>query len=355
MIVIQKDTKTKVPKHFHNVNNVCAYIYDQLTEILSHPFYMDMGNSNFDFGDDEELKAAFNNSNDHPLDILHKAERSYEIEIIVTKHVVMSIIADMVNFIYESIIIAQKCKMSVAYALLRKPFTDQLLILEQILADRKDFIDRYYFDGDPQKYDPSARGLDKKAIIDSALAKLGSVVFQSDIIYKLRYDKVFEPGINAFSNHALHIVTNDKSYKTERQGLNFTFPFEDDDINGLFEHYYYSVSILLIYTASVVDKIIFELIENRDGRREEKMFKRFIATMMLYDDEEKAFSKKMYLMFSKMLVTKCEICKHVNKFTKRDFENYFYEHLFYCKKCYNPVNLSKLALEMLDQSLQLSV
>lgn len=352
MIIIEKGQKTKVPKAFHFVNNICAYIYDQLTEILSDSFYMDMANSNVDFDGDEKLKEAFNDTQDHPLDILQKADRNHDIEIIVTKHVVMSIIADMVNFLYESIVIAQKGKMSVAYALLRKPFTDQLLILEQIMSGRTDFINRYFHDGDPKNYDPSARDIDKKAIIDNALKKLNSVIFQSDIIHDLRYDKSCEAGINAYTNHALHIVTNDKNYKTENQGLNFTFPLDDEDLEDFFSHYYYAVSILLIYTASVVDKIVFELIENIDGRKEEKLFKRFLASIMLYDDEQKSFSKKMYSAFSKMLVTECSICKYTNKFTKKDFEDYFYEHFFACKKCYNPVTLSETALDMINRSLR---
>lgn len=243
MIIIEKGQKTRVPKHFHFVNNICAYIYDQLTEILSDPFYMDMANSNVEFNNDEKLRIAFNSGDDHPLDILQKNGRNDDIEIIVTKHVVMSIIADMVNFIYETMVIAQKGKMSVAYALLRKPFTDQLLILEQIMTDRKDFIERYFHDGDPKKYDPCARDLDKNAVIDKALKKLNSVIFQSDIIYELRYDKSSEGGINALTNHALHIVPNDKNYKTEHQGFNFTFPLGDDDLEDYYSHYYYAVSI----------------------------------------------------------------------------------------------------------------
>lgn len=351
MIEIQKGEKSRVPKQYHFINNICAYIYDQLTEVLSDPFYIEMSNSNVEFGDDDKLREAFNKNEENALDILKDAGRNDDIEIIVTKHVVMSIVADMVNFVYESITVAKKCKMSVAYALLRKPFTDQLLILEQILGDRKDFINRYFFDGDPQKYDPSARGLDKKAIIDKALAKLNSVIFQSDIIYKLRYDKAFDIGINAFTNHALHIVTSDKNYRTENQGLNFTFPLDDDDIEDYFDHYYHATSILLIYTASIIDRIVFDLIVNKDSRREQKTFSRFLASVMLYDDEKRSFSKKMYSAFSKMLVTECEICKHSNKFTKRDFEDYFYESLFTCKKCFNPLTIPETVWDVIDKSL----
>lgn len=52
-------------------------------------------------------------------------------------------LSDMVNFIYESIIIAQKGKMSVAYSLIRKPSKDQLCLLEQILVNQEEFFQRF--------------------------------------------------------------------------------------------------------------------------------------------------------------------------------------------------------------------
>ena len=41
-----------------------------------------------------------------------------------------------------------------------------------------------------------------------------NIIFNSELIYDLRYGKTLGKGINAFSNHALHIVTKDKNYKT---------------------------------------------------------------------------------------------------------------------------------------------
>jgi hypothetical protein len=338
MIVIEKGAKTRLPKPFHSVNNICAYLYDQITEILSDIYYVDMANTTIN-DESEVLKKALDEDGLHPFDAFKKLGYNDALEVVVTKHVTMSIIADLVNFVYESIIIAQKGKISVAYALLRKPFTDQLLILEQIVADRKDFIDRYFYDGDPQKYDPSAANLDRKKIIEKSVEKLKALFYSSDLIYELRYDKSSEIGLNAYTNHALHIVTNHKHYKTENQGLNFTFPLSDEDLFEFLNHYYSAVSVLLNYLAAVADHIVFDLIEDPERRREEKTLKRFVAFIMLYDDGKRSLSKTTFSQLSKLLVHECEICKTLNKFTKRDFENYFYSHYFTCKRCFNPLQL----------------
>lgn len=343
MIIIEKGAKTRLPKPFHFVNNICAYLYDQLTEILSDTYYQDMANTIFE--DNPMLVKMLDEEGLHPLDALKKLQLNGELEVVVTKHVVMSIIADLVNFIYESIIIAQKGKLSVAYALLRKPLTDQLLILEQIVADREDFINRYFHDGDPQKYDPSAANLDRKKIIGQAVDKLKALLYSPELIYELRYDKSSEIGINAFTNHALHIVTNHKHYKTENQGLNFTFPVDDQEMVEFYNHYYSAVAVLLNYLAAIADHIVFGLIENKEKRRSEKMLKRFIAFIMLYDDEKRSLSKETYSKLSRLLAKECEICKTKNKFTKRDFENYFYSHYFTCKRCFNPLPLPDDALD----------
>ncbi|BAU52393.1 hypothetical protein [Mucilaginibacter gotjawali] len=191
MIIIEKGAKVNLPKEYHLVNNICAHLYDHITEILADSYYSEMRSTNIVFGEDEELKKKFIEKKELALDILKSSNKNDDLEIVLTKHIVMSIISDMVNFIYESMIIAQKGKMSVAFALVRKPFTDQLLILEQILVDRKDFIDRFFHKGNPEDYDPSSHKLNKKQIIKNALSKLELSVFDPELIFELREESKY--------------------------------------------------------------------------------------------------------------------------------------------------------------------
>ena len=153
----------------------------------------------------------------------------------------------------------KKGKLSVAYALLRKPFTDELLLLEQLLADKEEFIDRFYIQGDPDLYDPQPRKykINNESTIKRAIDKLTSTTaIDAEFIFNVRYDKACEYGINGISNKALHIVTSDYNYKTQNQNLNFIFATQESR-ESMWQHFYYSVPYLLIYTASVVDEIIF--------------------------------------------------------------------------------------------------
>jgi len=349
MLIIEKNAKTKLPKDYHFVNNMCAYIYDHITEILADPYFSEMRATTIRFEEDENLKKLFENSDIHALDALKLGNRHGDLEIVLVKHIVMSIISDMSNFIYESIHIAQKGKMSVAYALTRKPFTDQLLILEQILVDRKDFIDRFFHKGNPNEYDPSSSKIDKREIINKAFLKLTLTGFSPELIYELRYDKSSKMSINWVSNHALHIVTNDKNYRTEDQNLNFVFS-KEEDIQSYWSHYFTTIPMLLTYTSSVIDKIVFEIIPNNGNRQELKQLQRLTGLMILLDSKGKdKSSNAIFKQFSNLLITECLICKHKNKFRKEDFRLFFYQRLFLCGKCYNPIQLTSNSFDNLNK------
>lgn len=160
MIYIKEKEKVNLPKKYHKINNVCAFIYDQLTEIFAENTYKGLLSTKFNV--QPNLMTSFKDGTIHPLDLLKQHQLDDELTTILTKHITMSIVSDMVNFIYESFSCAKKGKMTVAYALLRKPFTDELLILEQLLYDPKDFINRFFHSGNIEEYDPSLANIDKK-------------------------------------------------------------------------------------------------------------------------------------------------------------------------------------------------
>ena len=341
MLTISKGDRVPLPKTYHDINNICASIYDHLTEILSDSYYSSMSTTDIDFNGDEELKKRFQSK---PIAALEAAGCKEELEIVLTKHLVMSLISDMGNFIYEALSNARRGKMSVAFALLRKPFTDQLLILEQILVDRKGFIESFYHNGNPIDYDPSAKSLKKDEIIKAAIEKLNTVkMFDGDLFYRMRYDKSLYSGINWISNHALHIVTRDKQYATSKQSFNFIFSGKND-VKKYWKHFYRVVPYLLIYTAAIIDEIVFDFIEDPQNRKGVKSLKRLIAIDAVINKkrENDSLSKALADIFS----TECEHCKSKSAFIDADFNLYFYEDIFICSNCFNllPINKDVFAL-----------
>ncbi len=149
-LYIEKNQKVRLPKKYYKINNICAIIYDQLTEIFSEDIYKELNKTEIKSSENENFDEYLKRNKIHVLDWLKTNQRNDELETILTKHIALSVISDFVNFIFESLYCAQRGKMIVAYALLRKPFTDELLILEQLLVDKKN-LETDFFTTEIQK------------------------------------------------------------------------------------------------------------------------------------------------------------------------------------------------------------
>lgn len=340
VLYIKKSEKINLPKRYRKVNNICALIYDQLTEIYKLENYSNLSETEIIRPKHEKFKDEFESGELHALDWLKENEGTSELTEVITKHLVMSITSDFINFIYESLRCAKNGKMTVAYALLRKPLTDELLILEQLLIDNQDFINRFFMDGKIKGYDPSSRNIDKQVIIEKSVKKLFlNPIFQSDYIYELRYDKSCDFGMNGITNQALHIVTNDFHYRTDEQNLNFVFSNEDD-FKRYREHYYTFVPYLLTYAVSVIDGIIFNFLKDSDNQnlRFVKALKRLTGFMLLNKHTgavNKKELEKIFKIIGEGMPKKCESCGYQNSIDYNDFKLFFETEVFICQKCFS--------------------
>lgn len=338
-LYIEKNQKVRLPNKYHKTNNICAIIYDQLTEIFSEDIYKELNKTEIKSSENENFDEYLKKNKIHILDWLKTNQRNDELETILTKQIALSVISDFVNFIFESLYCAQRGKMIVAYALLRKPFTDELLILEQLLVNKKDFIDRFFHDGNPENYDPSSRDVDKMEIINKACDKLSlNLFFPSDLIFDMRYNKSYEAGVNGSSNQALHIVTRDKNYRTAEQNLNFIFSNKEDH-NTYLENYYFIVPHLLFYAVSIIDEIIFEFIGSEYAKSHKiiKEFQRLVG-FILFTESSELYSKnkaeKILNILGNTLEFKCKNCNSINIMEKADLELFFETEIFICANCF---------------------
>ena len=359
MLYIHKGEKSRLPRQFRPINNLCAIIYDQLTEIFTELHYKDLTTTDIAIDRENQIRIEdFESGKLHAIDWLAENKLNTELSTVLTKHITLSVVSDFINFMFESLNCAKNQKFSVAYALLRKPLTDELLLLEQILYDEDDFIKRFYHQGEPLDYDPGSRNIDKKRIIRNALSVLKPTHFFSpELIYQLRYDKSCAAGINGISNHALHIVTQDKNYKTSKQNLNFVFSVEDD-FKDYLEHYYYFVPYLLIYSVAVIDQIIFKFLPTEDHQnlKAVKAFRRFVG-LMLWTEKVQIESKKrnttLMKQLQEVLKFECSNCKHVNRLKRADYELFFETEVLLCEKCLESILISRESVKPIHNFLTL--
>lgn len=340
MLLIEEDRDIPLPKKYHSVNNLCAVIYDQFTSILTEKhflkhivvdFAIDPANQQFV----DELK----NDSMHAFDFMKANGLNRELTEILTKHITMSVLGDFVDFMYESLSCAQRGKMSVAYALLRKPLTDELLIFEQLLVAPADFVRLYFHIGDPKGYDPSGSNHNRLQIIQDVFKVSDpGPVYTTDLIYGLRYDKQNASGINGISNQALHIVTNDRAYRTEDGELNFVYS-NQYDYQRYWRHYYYFIPYLLIYAAHVIDELVFGWMPGFRRLKAVRAFQRLVGTVYWSKSMQgrskriKASHQKTLAIFAQSLNGFCDHCGKQQEFSDADFSLFFSELILLCPYC----------------------
>ncbi len=245
--------------------------------------------------------------------------------------------------------------MTVAYALIRKPITDELLIFEQLLGNRTEFINRFFHLGNPNGYDPST-SLEKEKIIKKAIESLRINIFtSSEFIYDMRYNKSCKGGINGISNHALHIVTNDRNYKTVDQNFNFVFS-QKEAIERSFEHYYNLVPYLLIYSVSIIDELVFSLLKDDANQRLKtvKEFRRIIGFILFNEytgNSDKSKSEAIFKELSKNIVLSCPKCGNENIIERADCELFFESEVFLCTTCFGNLLSTKESIKIIEKAI----
>jgi hypothetical protein len=358
ILTIEENEEISLPKKYHKTNNLCAIIYDQLTELYTEENYKDLSNTIVNFEKGQIKIKELRKKKINPLDWLKENELTDDIEIILTKQILMAVTSDFINFVFESLYSAKRGKMTVAYALIRKPITDLLLILEQLLVDRKGFIYRFYHIGEPKGYDPSPNNqkIDKLAIIEKAIKKIRiGNLFSGKYIYDLRYNKQSDIGFNGLTNKAIHIVTNDINYRTEQQNLNFVFS-NKENTESYFKHYYNLVPYLLIYSVSVIDEIVFEILKDSDNQKIKvvKEFRRLIGMLLSTEYigiRTKNDSKEIFSLIKNKVKIKCSNCENINSIEKADCELFFEAETFLCTSCLQNILITDESIESLDSFL----
>ena len=176
------------------------------------------------------------------------------------RNVIMAVTSGMCHLVYESLKRAQKNKITVAYALSRKPFTENLFQLEWILADEDDFYTSF------QDENPHVRGSsivggenDKIKRIETiakamACTELGGVL-DASYMYDIRYNKECDHGLQKLWHKATHLVTSFRTIKTEPGNYNFIYS-DSLQIQRQIEHFYTLIIPFLFHASEVIEKLI---------------------------------------------------------------------------------------------------
>ncbi|MGN6210028.1 hypothetical protein [Asticcacaulis sp.] len=120
-----------IPFKHQAQHEFCFHLHDLMAQLLVEMEANDDGVS-FNIETEEDLHLF--KSGIHPLDFLAQSGREALERRAVINHMSRALYADMLHFIYEGLIALEKRKFSVAFALLRKPFKEGMLLGRRLIT-----------------------------------------------------------------------------------------------------------------------------------------------------------------------------------------------------------------------------
>lgn len=329
--IIEEERLKYIPKKLWLSHEFCFYLHDQLAHLLVQ--YEESGVQNQEIKVPAKIAAQLQLDVDEidVIDLLKNLEEDQPYKHVILSQVILALTADMLHFLYESLICFEKHKLSVAFSLLRKPLKEHLLFLCWILADEDDFLKRF----EKNPYETLNRiGKEKQLKLMEEAAK--KVVLHKLLDYQLMweiiYSKQHQYGFESTWQRATHLVTSHgKLLRTKNYYLNFIF--ENSDIDGHYHEFLYSK---LPHVLMFLSQITFECF-NRIHPLYDKTLDYHIVTTVgcyesLYSDGKKNYiSRTPNSVFKDFF--KCVHCGAEVRIKKKYAPTFYLGGILFCEKC----------------------
>lgn len=251
-----KAGRSRLPRRLRAGHDLALFLHDTIVAELKAAYKAEIFLTTFTPDDEVEAKELKDRTGEELWSWFE--ERGYYVLIaeVAYKQVMAAVATDMCHFVLESLRTSAKGKTAVAYALLRKPFKENLLILEWLLGDPEGFLEVFHGDS-AQMYAPNRLPEEKRrAIVAAAVSKLPTAgMFNPDFLYDVRYSKRAGFSLEHGWTKATHLVTTMSGLETEPMNLNFVFS-QEESIKDQWERYYEIVPFLLFYAVEVFETLL---------------------------------------------------------------------------------------------------
>lgn len=191
--------------------------------------------------------------NSSKYDIFYFREHGYATVInrSLYKHIVFSLVADYNTYVFDAINCALRYHFGTAFTLLRKPFKDDLLLLEMIYVKGYRFVPEFLNKPIKNFSIDKITKEEKKKILRKCCKKIN--FFTGKRMYDLRYEKSSKESLEKIWNKTSHIITNAKDYATEDCNLNIIFATEDIVEENLVYFYKVCCSVQLYFVTLLLN------------------------------------------------------------------------------------------------------
>jgi hypothetical protein len=246
-----------LPDEFRFSHGLCLFLHDILVGMISSGEEAGIFTARFELRSQVDAQQFGLLDDEQVWSWLEDNGYDDVIQEVAYKMVSLAVLSDFCHFVFEALSCSRKAKLTVAYALLRKPFKENLFYFEWMLVDPVGFLEAFLLHG-PQRLElhTAADETKKFAQIRSAIQRTANPSsFDAQFIYDLRYKKSAPHGFEKAWNQASHLVTTYRQFKTDPQNLNFVF-LEKGRHEREWEFLYSRLPYLLNYTVEVVEALV---------------------------------------------------------------------------------------------------
>jgi hypothetical protein len=235
---------------------LCDFILTQLHETLESGTKAQIFHTRFKIRNAKHANAIEGFSGEELIEWMKANQYEAEVFQVTYKLVCRALIFDLVEFATEAIRCTIRGPLTVAMALLRKPFKENLFYLEWLLADPKDFFSKF------TRGDVAALNLGKvepARKVEIIRAAMGETPYRQwiepEFLYELRFEKQTNIGLEPMWQKANHLITTQGVLSTEPENFNFVFS-NDEARQSQWRGFYATVPLLLFHALQIIESII---------------------------------------------------------------------------------------------------
>ncbi|MEM7168656.1 MAG: hypothetical protein AAF530_00680 [Pseudomonadota bacterium] len=245
--VIDTERLRHIPVQYRARHEFCFHLYDLMRGLLKQLQLAGVHGVSVDLaeGEIENLRQS-----SHVLDFLADSGRGEVERRAVVNHLTLALYSDMLNFVYEALCMLEKRKFVVAFALLRKPFKEGMLLAAQMCADETAFFAKFRSDAanllNRNELDEAAT----KRVLSEAMAIVcpDPTILEAEVVYKVIFDRKVDSGLASLFDVATHLTTENRQIRTANYNLNLIFknPSDNDVYSG---GTYLQIAMVLLFLA----------------------------------------------------------------------------------------------------------
>ena len=250
-----------IPEKYKFAHEYCFFLHDILADIVIFGEQEEIFHHSFRIRNDEDAEQIQNRSGEDLAEWMESNGYVSEFREANRRHIFLALLSDFCQFVYEALSCSRKGKLTVTFALLRKPLKENLFYFEWLLADSSDFIEKFHTPFVSGKRPlPLPVDLSRQKRVEIIAESIKKSYLENwispDFLYEIRYDKKVSFGFEALFQRATHLITT-MTAKTEDQNFNFIFSGEKEK-ETQWQGLYTILPLVLLHTVFVAKAFVDE-------------------------------------------------------------------------------------------------